>query len=59
MASHYPVGRSTRLWGISMTIAAVVLGLYFVALFYFAVITGEEAHLAGQTEQAHMVDQPR
>lgn len=41
----------TRVWGVSMTIAAIVLGLYFVSLFYSSVVR-EAARIDGSAEQA-------
>lgn len=46
-----------RVWGASLTIAAIVLGLYLISLFYTSVI--DEASRAGnEPEQAQMLTQP-
>ena len=37
MAKTYPTGAHARVWGVAMTIAAIILGLYLVSLFYVSV----------------------
>ncbi|MDB5523441.1 MAG: hypothetical protein JWM58_1204 [Rhizobium sp.] len=39
MARIYPTeGRNTRRWGISMTLAAIILGVFLAFLFYDSVV---------------------
>jgi hypothetical protein len=38
MAKTHPPPRHVHLWGVSMTIAAIILGLYLISLFYFSVM---------------------
>ena len=56
VARIYPTdGRNTRRWGVSMTIAAIILGLYLIFLFYESVI--HQASLIGNQPQQNMARQ--
>lgn len=45
----------TRAWGASMTIAAIILGIYLVSLFYVSVT--DQASRIGDDEQAQALNQ--
>ncbi len=57
MQNDDPRPAKARVWGASLTIAAIVLGLYLISLFYTSVID-EASHLGDETEQAQMLSQP-
>jgi|EndMetStandDraft_4_1072995.scaffolds.fasta_scaffold611312_2 hypothetical protein len=52
MAKTYPSTGQTRLWGVSMTIAAIILGLYLISLFYSSVVHEAERISSPPTEHA-------
>jgi hypothetical protein len=53
MAKNEP--KQTRVWGASMTIAAIILGVYLISLFYVS-ITDQASHI-GDDEQAQALNQ--
>jgi hypothetical protein len=55
MANNEPKQARTRAWGVSMTIAAIVLGVYLVSLFYVSVT--DQASRVGDDEQAQALNQ--
>ena len=54
MAKTYTTGHP-RVWGVSMTIAAIILGIYLVSLFYASV---EEPAARIGTEPEKVQTQP-
>jgi hypothetical protein len=55
MAKDDPKRGQTRTWGASMTIAAIIVGVYLISLFYVNV--ADQASRIGDDEQAQALNQ--